>query len=180
MHTIECAVRMSDDGRTEVQADRSCPSAASRVCVPHRTLCPEKAAGLNAPQSRSCENKLPNPHSQHTLAGTFRHVEGVQMAHGGGQGCIRREGASEAAPEAVRQAVGGGGQSGWGRLLAVTNAIEADPAYAVTPSPGTCNTGQHIGQGLVQPKKTVQTAQSFLHTFRQNGLPLRRAHAWTA
>ena len=32
-------------------------------------------------------------------------------------GCIGREGASEAAPEAVRQAVGGGCQSGWGRLL---------------------------------------------------------------
>ena len=28
-------------------------------------------------------------------------------------------------PEAVRQAVGGGCQSGWGRLLSVTNAIEA-------------------------------------------------------
>ena len=37
------------------------------------------------------------------------------------QGCIRREGTSEA----VRQAVGGGCQSGWGRLLSVTNAIEA-------------------------------------------------------
>ena len=44
---------------------------------------------------------------------------------GGGQGCIRREGTSEAAPEAVRQAVGEGFQSGWGRLLSVTNAIEA-------------------------------------------------------
>ena len=45
---------------------------------------------------------------------------------GGGQGCIRREGPSEAAPEAARQAVGGGGcQSGWGRLLSVTNATEA-------------------------------------------------------
>ena len=42
-----------------------------------------------------------------------------------GQGCIRREGTSEAAPEAVRQAVGGGRQSGWGRLLSVANAIEA-------------------------------------------------------
>ena len=41
------------------------------------------------------------------------------------QGCIRREGTSEAAPEAVRQAVGGGCQSGWGRLLLVTNAMEA-------------------------------------------------------
>ena len=41
------------------------------------------------------------------------------------QGCIRREGTSEAVPEAVRQAVGGGCRSGWGRLLSVTHAIEA-------------------------------------------------------
>ena len=41
------------------------------------------------------------------------------------QGCIRREVTSEAAPEAVRQAVGGGCLSGWGRLLSVANAIEA-------------------------------------------------------
>ena len=40
------------------------------------------------------------------------------------QGCIRREGASEAAQEAVRQTVGGGCQSGWGRLLSVTNALK--------------------------------------------------------
>ena len=39
------------------------------------------------------------------------------------QRCIRREGAAEAAPEAVRQAVGGGCQSGWGRLLSVANAL---------------------------------------------------------
>ena len=47
------------------------------------------------------------------------------------QGCIGREGTSEAAPEAVRQAVGGGCQSGWGRLPSVTNANEA----------GTCHQG---------------------------------------
>ena len=41
-----------------------------------------------------------------------------------GEGCIGRAGASEAGPEAVRQAVGGGCQSGWGRSLSVTNAIE--------------------------------------------------------
>ena len=41
------------------------------------------------------------------------------------QGCIGGEGASEAAPAAVRQAVGGGCRSGWGRLLSVANAIEA-------------------------------------------------------
>ena len=48
-----------------------------------------------------------------------------------GRRCIRREGTSEAAPEAVRQAVGGGCQSGWGRLLSVTNAVEL----------GTCGQG---------------------------------------
>ena len=41
------------------------------------------------------------------------------------QACIRGEVTSKAAPEAVRQAVGGGCQSGWGRLLSITNAIEA-------------------------------------------------------
>ena len=46
-------------------------------------------------------------------------------ANGECQGCIRRGGASEEVPGAVRQAVGGGCQSGWGRLLSVTNAIEA-------------------------------------------------------
>ena len=40
---------------------------------------------------------------------------------GGGGGGIRMEGATEA----VRKAVGGGCRSGWGRLLSVTNAIEA-------------------------------------------------------
>ena len=43
----------------------------------------------------------------------------------------RREGTSEVAPEAIRWAVGGGCQSGWGRLLSVTNAIDA----------GTCHQG---------------------------------------
>ena len=58
------------------------------------------------------------------------------------QGCIRRGGTSEAAPEAVRQAVGGGCQSGWGRLLSVTNAIEAstwhqgDSVWASAGRPG--------------------------------------------
>ena len=57
------------------------------------------------------------------------------------QGCIRRERASEAAPEAVRQAVGGGCRSGWGRLLSVlsvTNAVEA----------GTWRHGDRAGQRL--------------------------------
>ena len=37
---------------------------------------------------------------------------------------LEGEGTSEAAPEALRQAVGGGCRSGLGRLLSVTNAIE--------------------------------------------------------
>ena len=50
---------------------------------------------------------------------------GLHQRRGRGQGCSRGEGTSEAAPEAVIQAVGGGCRSGWGRLLSVTNAIEA-------------------------------------------------------
>ena len=61
-----------------------------------------------------------------------------------GQGCIRGERTSEAAPEAVRQAVAGGCRGGWGRLLSVTNAIEAGTwrqgnsgsAQAVRPGKG--------------------------------------------
>ena len=58
------------------------------------------------------------------------------------KGRIRREGASEAAPEVVRLAVGGGCQSGWGRLLSVTNAIETgtwrwgDGGWAYDGRPG--------------------------------------------
>ena len=61
-----------------------------------------------------------------SLAG-FRGVSGV------GVGRDALEGASKPAPEAVRQAVGGGFQRGWGRLLSATDAIEAGtcrPAYA--------------------------------------------------
>ena len=51
------------------------------------------------------------------------------------------EGTPEAAPEAVRQAVGGGCQSRWGRLLSVTHANEAgtccqgDSGWAGRPGP---------------------------------------------
>ena len=55
----------------------------------------------------------------------------VQAIRVSAQGCIRTERTSEAVRQAVRQAVGGDCQSGWGRLLAVRNAIEA----------GTCRQG---------------------------------------
>ena len=64
------------------------------------------------------------------------------MTGRGDQGCIGREGASEGVPEAVGQAVGGGRQSGWGRLPSVTNAIEAgtwgpgDSGWALARRPG--------------------------------------------
>ena len=54
------------------------------------------------------------------------------------QGGIRRAGTTEA----VRQAVGGGRQSGWGRLLSVTNAVDAgtgrqaDRGWAYAGRPG--------------------------------------------
>ena len=51
--------------------------------------------------------------------------EAVETSPEAKGGSITREGTPEAAPEPVRQAVGGGCQSGWGRLLSVTNAIEA-------------------------------------------------------
>ena len=60
---------------------------------------PDRAAG-GGWRFRCCQGRLRTPHPRPT-------------AHG----CIRREGTSEAAPEAVRQAAGGGCQSGWGRLL---------------------------------------------------------------
>ena len=52
------------------------------------------------------------------------------------QGCIRREGTSEVAPGAVRSAVGGGCQSGWGQLLSLTNAIEPGTAVGEAGCPG--------------------------------------------
>ena len=61
---------------------------------------------------------------------------GARADEGHPHGALSRDaldgkGASEGAPEAVRQAVGGGCQSGWGRLLSVTSAIES----------GTCRQG---------------------------------------
>ena len=58
------------------------------------------------------------------------------------QGCIRREGTPAGARESVRQAIGGGCQSGWGRLLPVTNAVWAgigrmgDSGWAGRPGGG--------------------------------------------
>ena len=58
-------------------------------------------------------------------AGTSAFPLRVVTGRAPGRGWIRRERTSEAVPEAVRQALGGGFQSGWGWLPSVTNAIEA-------------------------------------------------------
>ena len=61
---------------------------------------------------------------------------------GGGLGGIRREGASEVALQAIRKGVGGGCQSGWVRLLSVTNAMkvgtcrQGDGGWAYAGRPG--------------------------------------------
>ena len=71
----------------------------------------------------------PTPDLTTSLRGDFvgySQISCFKWGGGGrGEGCIGREGASEAAPRVVRQVVGGGCQSGCGRLLSVTNAIAA-------------------------------------------------------
>ena len=66
--------------------------------------------------------------STSTMAGPVKPAaqrRGAARGQRGAPGMHERGGASEAAPAVVRQAVGGGCQSGWGRLLSVTNTIEA-------------------------------------------------------
>ena len=58
------------------------------------------------------------------LAGAKAHRNSRSRVHVHQSPQRPKAGPPEAAPEAVRQAVGGGCRSGWGRLLLVTNAIE--------------------------------------------------------
>ena len=76
------------------------------------------------------------------------------------QGCIRREGTSEAAPEAVRQAVGGGSKSGWGRLLSVKNAVgggagKAAPTVRETVAGSRLGALEGAGGGLPPPNASL-------------------------
>ena len=65
------------------------------------------------------------PFSSRRKPSPGRHSPPALRHEGDEEGHIRRDGVSKAVPEAVGHAVGGGCQSGWGRLLSVTNAIEA-------------------------------------------------------
>ena len=78
------------------------------------------------------------------------------------------KGPQRRAPEAVRQAVGGGCRSGWGRLLSVTNAVEA----------GTCrqrDSGWAIGWtiwrgGMVPPPLSSASLDGPHGPFLRDGL----------
>ena len=72
---------------------------------------------------RTCHRPIPVVHGPPVRLPLARPPE--VFLGGGGQGCIGREGTSDGALEAVRQAVEGGCQSDWGRLLSVANAGEA-------------------------------------------------------
>ena len=60
---------------------------------------------------------LPYIHNANLFHTTLKrsHIAKMEVPPPPAQGCIRREGTSEAAPEAVGQAVGGGWQSGCGQ-----------------------------------------------------------------
>ena len=89
------------------------------------------------PQNSLCVIAVVHGPCAHCTASRGVRIEANVWMGGRVEGCLRRDGASEAAPDAVRQAVGGVFQSGWGRLLSVTNAIGA----------GTCGRG---GSGRAQ------------------------------
>ena len=63
------------------------------------------------------------PHTWASVAG--RRMVDHQDARWRGGSRDALEGKGPRGPEAVRQAVGGGCQSCWGRLMSVTNTIEA-------------------------------------------------------
>ena len=89
---------------------------------------------------------------------------------------MRREGASETAPEAVGHAVGGGGggcQSGWGRLLSVTNEFKLalavrgrwlgigwEPCRPASPPPFQCVPA--VQSGGKEPKTLIQRPLQFI------------------
>ena len=83
--------------------------------------------------------------------GASKNSAPLEGGWGGGQGSIRREGASETAAETVRQAVGGGCQSSWGRLLSVMNATEAGRAGVAVRGTVAGHRLGRPGRGAVPP-----------------------------
>ena len=86
-----------------------------------------------------------------------RRTLGRQTAAGGAppcpEGCRRREGASEAVPEAVRQAVGGGCRSGWGGYCRLQMALR--PALGVRGTLAGRRLGALEGGGGLPPFQCI-------------------------
>ena len=100
------------------------PKASEHLRTPPTVgyLCLPIMACLRASVSSSCVSRAPSPWAPAPTNGHPGHRPApIPVPRPLPQGCIRREGTSEA----VRSAVGGGCQSGWWRLLSVTNAIDA-------------------------------------------------------
>ena len=77
------------------------------------------------------------------------------LGWGWGQGCIGREGTSEAFPAAVGLAVGGGCQNGCGQLLSVANAIEAGTCHQGDSSWARLEREGRGGGGLAPPDASL-------------------------
>ena len=109
---------------TPSRVHRHCPSAPTPPPAPRGSVCGRGRAAAPPPPCapgglREGPGRSPPPPP---CAASGRHSPGRQCASG--LGSFRERNA--VAPAAVRQAVGGGCQkSGWGRLLSVTNAVEA-------------------------------------------------------
>ena len=89
-------------------------SAVHKVALPRAAqLDRGGGAARSAARASTALYHVPSPNTRH-----HHRLPPAQV-------CIRRGGASKVVSEAVRQAVGGCFQSGWRRLLSVTNAIEA-------------------------------------------------------
>ena len=98
---------------------------------------------------------------------------------------MRREGTSEAASEAGRRAVGGGCQSGWERLLSVTNASKAqvDPPTAngrdAASAPAAhCKAPHHMcsARSPPHPHPNVHTAAKMSRPKQREGPHVARLH----
>ena len=125
-----------------------CKGRRNWVAAPAATVHRSRPGLMESPGGQGCEGAVEGLVEERLVVSGK--APGVSVGsrkctwwlEGEGQGGIRREGTSEAAPEAVRSAVGGGCRSGWGRFLSVTNAVEAgscrqgDSGWAWAGRPG--------------------------------------------
>ena len=72
-----------------------------------------EGGGAEGKGGRTARNQTGHDRRECVLAFSHDVLKANCLPHAPPQGCIRREGTSEAVPAAVRSAVGGGCQSGW-------------------------------------------------------------------